>query len=155
MIITHIKPNRRLRLRILATIIDMTIWSIIFWVYITVYTTYIASPRADGGYDMSWRFVLSIILGWIIYFPLTEAANGATPGHDMLKLKVIKDDGGKVTFADALKRRACDPLDICLWGMPALVLIAKTPKHQRIGDIVAGTRVVKKSDIILEEVNFR
>jgi uncharacterized RDD family membrane protein YckC len=139
-----------LKLRIFATLIDYAIYYALFWIYILNLSTTDSSGQITLTYGISPLFLL-----WIFYFPGTEAINGATPGHDILKLMVVKTDGSKSGFWDALKRRVCDPLDIFMYGIPAMICISKTEKHQRIGDLLAGTQVVKKSDITEKEISFR
>jgi uncharacterized RDD family membrane protein YckC len=97
---------------------------------------------------------LPIFIFWFLYFVGTETINQATPGHDIMKLTVVKSNGSKISFGDAFKRRIVDPIDILFYGIPALICICHTQKFQRLGDLLADTVVVKKSDIIETEVIF-
>jgi len=97
---------------------------------------------------------LPIFIFWFLYFVVLETVNQATPGHDICKLIVVRSDGQKITLYDSFKRRVVDMIDIGIYGIPALICINKTPKHQRLGDLLADTVVVKKSDIIETEVIF-
>ncbi len=151
MIITEVHPKPHLKLRIFATLIDYSIYVLFVWCYIR----FLGIETADGSYHVDGWLSDPLFLLWFIYFPGTEALNGATPGHDILKLKVIKADRSKIGFWDALKRRICDPLDIMMYGIPAIICILNTDKHQRIGDLLAKTLVVKKEDITEKEISFR
>lgn len=151
MIITEVTSKPHLKLRILATLIDYCIYVVFVWCYLR----FLGTETNDGSYQVTGWLSWPLFISWFMYFPGTEALNGATPGHDILKLKVIKTDGSKIGFWDALKRRICDPLDIGIWGIPALILISKLDKHQRIGDVLAETLVVKKEDITEKEVSFK
>jgi uncharacterized RDD family membrane protein YckC len=97
---------------------------------------------------------LLVPVSWFIYFVVLEAFNGATPGHDICKLTVVKTNAEKLTLGDAFKRRIVDLIDIFFYGIPALICICNTPKFQRLGDLFAGTVVVKKSDITVTQVVF-
>ncbi len=149
--IYEITAKPHLKLRIFATLIDYGIYLAIFWLYCSVFGT----TTSDGSWEVTGWPALPIFLLWFAYFPGMEALNGATPGHDIFKLKVVTADGIKPGFGTALKRRICDPLDIGIWGLPAIILVSKTAKHQRIGDILAGTLVVKKEDITEKEISFK
>jgi len=149
--IYEIDSKPYLKLRIWATIIDYSIFFIVFLLYCYVFGT----VKADNSWEVTGWPAFPIFLLWFVYFPGTEAINQATPGHDIVKLKVVKTDGSKIGFTDALKRRICDPLDMGVWGIGAMILISKTAKNQRIGDILAETLVVKKSDITEKEISFR
>jgi uncharacterized RDD family membrane protein YckC len=148
--IRRVEPKRYLRLRILATLIDYGIFFILFYIY----TSAIGQPKNDGGSEVTGWPVLLVPAFWFIYFVVLEAFNGATPGHDICKLTVVKTNAEKLTLSDAFKRRIIDLIDIFFYGIPALICICSTPKFQRLGDLFAGTVVVKKSDITVTEVVF-
>jgi uncharacterized RDD family membrane protein YckC len=145
-----VTPKPYFKRRSIATLIDYGIFFILFWIY--VYSFGEDSP--DGGKEVHGLLVLVIPFFWFLYFVVLEAVNSATPGHDICKLKVMKPDGYAISLSDALKRRICDPLDIFIWGIPAFICISKTQKHQRLGDLLANTVVVKATDIEEKEVKF-
>lgn len=136
------KPH--LKLRIFATLIDYGIYFTLAYFYVLLF----GEETSDGGYQVTGLAFHPIWIFWIIYFVGLEAFNSATPGHDVFKLKVTKMTGEKIGFKEAFKRRICDPLDIFFYGIPAIICITKTDKHQRIGDLFAGTVIVKKDDVI-------
>ena len=112
------------------------------------------APNDEGGYTLNGVPALLTIVFWFLYFVVLEAVNQATPGHDILKLVVIRTKGDRIGFTDALKRRIVDFIDIAFYGIPAMICICNTPKFQRIGDLWADTVVVKRSDIIEAELIF-
>jgi hypothetical protein len=69
--------------------------------------------------------------------------NGQTPGKRVLKLKVVRLDGTPPTLGDYLLRWIFSFVDYLLSGVIAIVTIAMGGKGQRLGDVVAGTSVVK------------
>lgn len=150
MIIRKVEPKRYLGLRIAATLIDYGIFFTVVFIYFMMFGT----PNDEGGYTLNGAPVLIIILFWFLYFVVLEAINQATPGHDILKLVVVKTKGDCIGFTDALKRRIVDMIDIAFYGVPALICICNTPQFQRIGDLWADTVVVKRSDITETEVIF-
>jgi uncharacterized RDD family membrane protein YckC len=145
-----IEPKPHLKLRILATLIDYGIYMIFFYVYLYVFNE---NPE-PGKMTVTGILTLPLVIVWFAYFVVLESANGATPGHDICKLKVVKENGDKLTIGSAFKRRICDFIDVGLYGIPALICISKTPKHQRLGDLLANTLVVKSTDVIETEVTF-
>jgi uncharacterized RDD family membrane protein YckC len=144
----HTRPY--IKLRIIATLIDYGIFGALFYVF--VFT--MGEDQGNGKHVVNGWPVLLIPIFWTTYFVVTESINQATPGHDVCKLKVYKTNGQKPGFTDAFKRRVCDPIDIFIYGLPALICILKTPKHQRLGDLFADTVVAKASDIEVKEVEF-
>ena len=150
MIIRKVEPKRYLGLRIAATLIDYGIYITVIAIYITMF----GNSNDEGGYTVTGLPALFTVVFWFLYFVVLESINQATPGHDVLKLVVVKIKGDKIDFTDALKRRLLDMVDIAFYGIPAMICICNTPKFQRLGDLWADTVVVKRSDIIETEITF-
>jgi uncharacterized RDD family membrane protein YckC len=102
-----------------------------------------------------WALALLIVAIFLIqagYFVLFEWAwNGQTPGKRWLRLRVIREDGRPVTFWEAAARNLVRTFDM----MPAaivpfysvgLVSVFVSSRDQRIGDLVAGTVVVRERE---------
>lgn len=150
MIIRKVEPKRYLGLRIAATLIDYGIYFTVIFIYIMMF----GAPDDNGNSTLNGSPALLIVVFWFLYFVVLEAVNQATPGHDILKLIVVKTKGDRIGFTDALKRRITDVIDIAFYGIPALICICNTPKFQRIGDLWADTIVVKRPDVIETDVTF-
>ncbi|MGH9971502.1 MAG: RDD family protein [Pyrinomonadaceae bacterium] len=97
------------------------------------------------------RAVLVIVLFLIVssYFAFFEWLwSGQTPGKRWLKLRVIREDGRPVTFWEATVRNLLRSVDI----MPApfysigLISVFVSSRDQRVGDMVAGTVVVRERE---------
>lgn len=146
-----IEPKPHLKLRIIATLIDYGIFFILFYLYCTIF----GHQTGDGSWEVNGSLALPIPIFWFLYFVLLETLNQATPGHDICKLKVVTTYGEKISLSMALKRRICDPIDLFFYGIPAIIVILKSEKHQRIGDMLAGTLVVKNADILEISTAFK
>jgi uncharacterized RDD family membrane protein YckC len=102
-----------------------------------------------------WVIALSIIVLFVIvwsYFAFFEWLwSGQTPGKRWLKLRVIREDGRPITFFEAAVRNLMRSLDM----QPAplfpfysigLITVFVSGKDQRVGDMVAGTVVVRERE---------
>jgi uncharacterized RDD family membrane protein YckC len=90
---------------------------------------------------MPWMWVLSLIpLSYYIYF---EGTSGQTIGKKVMNIRVVKADGSPCDFVSAFLRNILRFIDSLVIGLVGIIVIAVTEKRQRIGDIVAGTVVVK------------
>jgi len=81
----------------------------------------------------------------LIYFTLLLGAYGQTVGMMALKIKVVKEDGSKIGYVDALVRSLLLIIDAIPFIIPFLlgaILIWTSDKRQRIGDRAAHTVVV-------------
>jgi uncharacterized RDD family membrane protein YckC len=91
----------------------------------------------------------------MLYQLLSEIfLQGQSFGMRIRKIKVIRLDGKELTIGNCVLRWILRPIDILICGGGiAVVSISITDKGQRLGDIAAGTTVVKmKTDLGLKEV---
>jgi uncharacterized RDD family membrane protein YckC len=123
--------------RIAAYLID--------WIILILYTVAIVAILAK--LEVNLWYVWLIVLGfpWLFFSLLFEIfMNGQTPGKLALKIKVVRLDGTPPAIGDYLMRWIFSFIDFyILSGALAVVVIAVGGKGQRLGDIVAGTSVVK------------
>jgi len=70
--------------------------------------------------------------------------NGQSPGMKSKGLKVIRIDGKECTFLNYFLRWVLRPIDVFMfYGGIAMLMIAVTKNGQRLGDLLAGTTVVR------------
>jgi uncharacterized RDD family membrane protein YckC len=99
-----------------------------------------------------WVYAVAIILLFLIfagYFTFFEWIwSGQTPGKRWLKLRVIREDGRPITFWEASVRNLLRALDMFPMGCYSvgLVCVFLSGRDQRIGDMVAGTVVVRERE---------
>lgn len=102
------------------------------------------SPGSDGLAAAVW-IVLSFLLfvGYDITFEMLAA--GRTPGKRANGLRVVREDGGPVTFPISAARNVLRIIDI-LPGMylVGILAILVSRRNQRLGDLAAGTLVVRE-----------
>ena len=83
--------KRNITKRIIATVIDYTVFFLIFYVYLLFFGTY----EDDGSLMAKGWTAFPILIIWFGYFVLIEGTQGGTPGHLTLGLKVVKDGNRK------------------------------------------------------------
>jgi len=99
-----------------------------------------------------WLYAILIVVAFLIvsaYFTFFEWLwNGQTPGKRWLKLRVIREDGRPVTFWEATVRNLLRTFDIMPWPFYSIGLISVfiSARDQRVGDMVAGTVVVRERE---------
>lgn len=99
-----------------------------------------------------WVYAVLIIILFLIlsgYFAFFEWLwSGQTPGKRWLRLRVIREDGRPITFWEATVRNLLRSFDM----MPApfysigLISVFLSSRDQRVGDMVAGTVVVRERE---------
>lgn len=101
-------------------------------------------------------FIL-VVFPFIFYHLLFEVFNnGQSPGKMLRKTKVVQLDGSQPSIASYLLRWLFSMLEITFnMGSIALVTMLLNQKGQRLGDIAAGTTVVKlRDDVSLDHTIF-
>lgn len=121
--------------RIFAFLIDL----IIFIAYL-ILAFYVTSRL---GIVSDWVSVLIYLPAFFYTLIFEIAMNGQTPGKRAKDLKVVRLDGNSPTIANYIMRFILWPIDVILSGSIAITFILLTKNGQRLGDLAAGTTVVK------------
>jgi uncharacterized RDD family membrane protein YckC len=92
--------------------------------------------------------VFFIFLAIFVFYDLVceITMDGQTLGKKVLKIKVISIDGTQPTFGQYIFRWLFRVIDFGFpfgWGVVALVSVAVTKNHQRLGDLLAKTTLIK------------
>jgi len=129
----------------IAGIGSRTLAALADWLILAV--TGIALSLASGVWRDAapWLVAVLVLILYLIvwgYFTCFEGLRrGQTPGKRWLGIRVIRDTGHAASFSDAAARNLLLPIDLfCLIGV---FFIAIHPQAKRIGDLVAGTVVVR------------
>lgn len=96
---------------------------------------------------------IGFAVGAFFYFWIGEARWTRTLGKRYFELRVVRADGTRAGYAAVLVRTLLRVVD---W-LPALYLVGaaliwSTPKNQRLGDLAAGTVVVRPRTMPVEEI---
>ena len=93
----------------------------------------------------TWVVALQLVLAFAVfwgYFTFCEGLlRGRTPGKRAMGIRVIRDTGHGIGVGDAAVRNLLLPAD--LFGFAGAFFIALHPRAKRLGDLVAGTVVVR------------
>ena len=133
----------------------------LFFVFLVFSLADVQIPDPENLFGNTLTMVLLLIAFVIIYgyYIFFEAIwNGQTPGKRFMKLRVVAQNGSSVTFGKTIMRniiRIVDSLPIIYAVGMIIVLLNK--KNQRLGDMVAGTVVIREiveqaPEVVLYEV---
>jgi uncharacterized RDD family membrane protein YckC len=145
----------RLGSRMLARLFDLIIQFAVItvlWIVVVLLWVIMASAGLTGldAPILTAMQVITAVAGYIAYPVTTETVfRGRTVGKLLVGLRVVRDDGGPITFRQALVRGLVGaaiewpalllgPIGwlITLWTMLA------SPQGKRVGDYAAGTLVI-------------
>jgi uncharacterized RDD family membrane protein YckC len=132
--------------RFLAILLDLILQAAVIAIVVLALTKLIGFSTPTRQYVTTGAISLVGVLLILGYFVLFESLNaGRTPGKAMTGLRVVRVTGGPVGLRASLLRNVVRLVD---W-LPSLyavgaVLILATRNHQRLGDMLAGTLVVRE-----------
>jgi uncharacterized RDD family membrane protein YckC len=145
--------------RLLAITLDLLLLAVIWATLATVVASILGSMggAADSvaGAVAAILFSLGLYLAW---FCLFETILQRTPGKAALGLRVVSVDGTPIRFQQAFLRAVLSFVDFFLVpiGFIAVVTTLLSPRDQRLGDLAAGTLVVRERTVsgLLAPANF-
>ncbi len=95
----------------------------------------------EGG--SFWAVTLVGLAASVGFLILMQGATGATPGKAMLGIRTVREDGQPPGLGKAIVRWLLLFVDAFLI-LPGLITALASKGHRRIGDMAAGTYVVRK-----------
>jgi uncharacterized RDD family membrane protein YckC len=158
-------------IRFAATVIDVLVLSFISWIFIALAVGSAFSsiapiqPATSGDVNatvaqinatltqvsgalsagIATAAVITLIV-WFLYYTLLEGRYGQTLGKWFVKIKVVKEDGTKISYGDAAVRTILRIIDAIFDYLIGALLIWTSDKKQRLGDRIAHTVVVQLCD---------
>ncbi len=138
----------RLGSRALAQLVDLALLFVVAFGVIPISAALV--PAAIGARSVTLFMVLMILLEFGVflgYFVLWELLwDGQTPGKRLLGLRVVHSDGTRLTLTACLVRNLLRPVDFLPFGYGiGLLVLVVTDRSQRLGDLAAGTVVVREA----------
>lgn len=126
--------------RIAAYLIDLLV--------IAVFVIAMVALFISAKIQVMWLWIVMVGAPILFYHLLFEIfMNGQSPGKYSMKIKVLRVDGTPATVGNYILRWIFAFVDIQIMsGLIAVLTIAIGGKGQRLGDVVAGTTVVKLVD---------
>ena len=137
--------------RVAAALIDYAI-CLLAYAAILIGVTSLGARGLLGGQTRSaaWGaailYLLLFAILWGYYVLFEGLGDGQTPGKRLLRLRAVRDGGYSVTFAASAVRnlvRLLDMQPIFTYGV-AIASVLLTKRGKRLGDLAAGTIVVRE-----------
>jgi len=137
-------PVARLGSRALAQIVDL---AILFTVGIALVfmTGFLSALTGGSGVFFAILIVGQFLVYWGYFFLWELLASGQTPGKRLAGLRVVHTDGTNLGPAACLVRNLLRVVDVLPFGYGVgSVAVLLTQRAQRLGDLAAGTLVVRE-----------
>lgn len=146
-------------------------WLIDFFILVVYYTITtnvlqkVSATHKSSGNDLPFLYNISAvqllfftpILLYHLFFEVVM--NGQSIGKKLMHLRVIGENGGRPALHQYLIRWLLRPFDFFFFGLVGLLTVLNTKKNQRLGDLAAGTLIIKTqiqtdiNDMVFHELN--
>lgn len=127
--------------RILAGLLDF-LFMFAYFLFMLIILGFVSQVSHGDEVYVAYLILQLPLLFYSLAFEII--LHGQTPGKKILKIKVVKLDGSAPSLGSYLIRWILRLVDIWLFsGVVAIVTVISNGKGQRLGDIAAGTSVIK------------
>jgi uncharacterized RDD family membrane protein YckC len=139
--------------RFIALLIDYLIWAAATILGIIAGSIILPAVHAFNKISEQWAIAIVIFIVFLVnwgYFTLFEAFwNGRTPGKKIAKIRVIQRSGRAIGLFESMARNLVRYVDQFPFPLHVIGVISMfaTRQHQRLGDLAAGTLVVRDREV--------
>jgi uncharacterized RDD family membrane protein YckC len=137
--------------RFIALLVDYLIWGAGLVVLIVLGIALLPALHTFNRISAQWAEAIVIFIVFVVnwgYFTLFEAFwNGRTPGKRVAKIRVIQRSGRSIGLVESMARNLVRYVDqLPFFYAVGVIAMFVTRQHQRLGDLAAGTLVVRDSE---------
>lgn len=120
------------------------------WIDFVVLISFLLLPDYLLGNEL-YQKTLLVWLGLMAsYFPVMETVFGKTVGKFITRTRVVSATGGRPSWLQSIVRtlfRLIEVNPLLFGGIPAGICVLVTARKQRLGDMAAGTYVLRDRDV--------
>ena len=121
-----------------ALILDVTVLFIISYAVALIF-----GMASATGFEIQGGPAFLAFFIWFVYYVASEARFGATIGKALVGLRVVNTQGCPITLSQAVIRNVLRIVDGLFFYLIGAVFAWSTRTHQRLGDRLGGTVVVR------------
>jgi uncharacterized RDD family membrane protein YckC len=127
-------------IRVVAYIIDAILLS--FAGGAIGYATGMNMFNTDYAHYNPTANLVSLVIGWLYFALLESSERGATVGKMAVGLRVVTDEGQRLTFLHATGRYFAKFVSAIILGI-GFLMVGWTDRKRGLHDMIAGTLVIK------------
>ncbi|GAA3380712.1 RDD family protein [Streptomyces racemochromogenes] len=141
-VVLGLRPAR-LPSRALAVLLDLVVYGVGFVVVIVGLVAATASLDEAAQAAVAVASLLLVVVG--VPIAVETLSHGRSLGKLACGLRVVREDGGPIRFRHALVRGAMGVVELLLtFGAVACIASLMSERGRRLGDVFAGTLVVRE-----------
>ncbi len=134
--------------RFIALLVDYLIWTAGALVLVFLMAFLLPATEMFSHVSAQWAVAIIVFVIFLVqwgYFTLFEAFwNGRTPGKRVARIRVIQRSGRAIGLFESMARNFIRYVDqFPGFYLVGIICVFVTKQHQRLGDLAAGTLVVR------------
>ena len=139
--------------RVAAALIDYLLCALflvaLLWTF-TLFSVHVGvdlKEAATGTWVFAVLTLFQFAILWLYYVLFEALMDGQTPGKRVMNLRVVRDGGLSVTFGASAIRNLVRLIDMQpgIFYLTGIISIVATRSGKRLGDLAAGTIVVREA----------
>ena len=138
--------------RLVATLVDSVIQGFVYFAFVVIQV--LVGGDAGGGFVAAGAVVAGFLVLFGYHVAFETLASGRTPGKRAAGLRVVRVGGGPVGFLPSAVRNLLRLVDMqpgLLYAVGATSIVVSA-RNQRLGDLAAGTLVVRERRVPLPAI---
>ena len=140
--------------RAMAYVIDVAllfaILLVAFFLFSIVVPDMLSAAKSLSGIERAIFGLITFAVLWGYWTGMEVAWRGQTVGKRLMKIRVVKSDGSPIGVFESAVRNLLRTIDFLPLCYPVgLIVMLIDPRHRRLGDLVAGTMLVREEPIDL------
>ncbi|AFE06111.1 RDD family protein [Corallococcus coralloides DSM 2259] len=142
--------------RCLAWLVDASLlfffWVALYFVITLLVSDVLGAFQALSGLTQTLLAVGLFATQWLYWTVAEVFFHGQTPGKRALRIRVVREDGSPVGFFESAVRNLCRAVDFLpvLYATGCITMLLDS-RHRRLGDMLAGTVLVREEAIDLDK----
>ncbi|WP_435361538.1 RDD family protein [Haloarchaeobius sp. DFWS5] len=138
-------------IRSVAMVIDSVVWVVFLFgslFPVALVTGQLETSAGTANASLEGGPAVAALALWLVlalsYHTLAEWRFGKTAGKYLVDIRVVSNDGGKPSLRASLVRNVLRLVDwLPMFYVVGIALVALSDRHERLGDRLAGTAVVR------------
>ncbi len=136
-------PAATVGVRLVSALVDLAVQAMVLAALVAV--SLVAVSSADAALQAVAGVVSTVAVLVALPTAVETLTRGRSLGKVILGLRTVRDDAGPISFRHAFLRSLVGVVEIwALSGVPALISALVNRRGKRIGDMAAGTYVVRE-----------
>ncbi|MBI3185107.1 MAG: RDD family protein [Myxococcales bacterium] len=142
--------------RSIAYLVDvlllLLVWTVAFFLYTLAGRDLLEDYEGMSGLWKALAIIGAFATQWLYWTASEVLWNGQTPGKRLLRIRVAREDGAPTGFFESAVRNLCRVVDFLpVAYATGLLTMLLTRQHRRLGDLLAGTLLVREEKIDLDK----